>query len=272
MGAPDHNPAETQDQRTRGRTRPGRLRALDAYLAHAERDLLLAPGHALVVDVGVGEHPWTTLEFAAALRAVNPGLSVLGVDLEPHRVLAAQDHANGNTHFRLGGFHLPLQAGEEVRLLRAMNLLRAYPPAAVPGIHQRLGQQLLPGGLLVEGSSDAQGAVVVAHLLRATGSGLRREGLLFHTDFSRGFAPRLMRDWLPRDLRRRVKPGEWVHGFFQTWTSSWEAVRAGRRREAPEAFRLSVLELATRERGVSTDPWLLAQGTVTWCPPGAVPP
>ena len=179
---------------------------------------------------------------------------------------AAREHADALTDFRQGGFALPLRPGETVRLLRVMNLLRGYRPEELAGIHHTLGQVLLEGGLLVEGSTDAEGAVGVAHLLRRGPEGLVREALLFHTDFSRGFAPVLFRDWLPRDLRRRVKPGEPIHAFFAHWTHAWEHARAAGALSPPEALRQSALGLAGRIEGVVADPWLLDHGYVLWRP------
>ena len=99
-----------------------------------------------------------------------------------------------------------------------MNILRQYRPEDVETAHAELGRALLPGGLVVEGSTDTRGGITVAYLLRRTPEGLAREALLFHTDFHQGFAPLLFRDWLPRDLRRRVQPEEPIHDFFAAWT------------------------------------------------------
>jgi hypothetical protein len=262
------------DRKTRGRTAHQRLEALDVFLLHSERELLTRDegewARAVFVDLGFGEHPWTTLESARAFRELNPRLAVVGVELEPQRVESARAHADALTDFREGGFQLPLRPGETVRLIRAMNLLRGYRPEEVPGIHDTLGSALLEGGLLVEGSTDTPGAVLVAHLLRRVPGGLAREALLFHTDFSRGFAPVLFRDWMPRDFRRRVKPGEPIHAFFADWTAAWQQAREAGHTEPPEAFRHSVLRLASQVVGNSTDAWLLDHGYLLWKPPGGV--
>ncbi len=264
----------TLDRRTRGRTSRHRLRALDVYLCHAEPELLRrddgAWHAAAFVDVGFGEEPSTTLESAETFRALHPGLPVIGVELDEGRARAAAKHADALTHFRQGGFDLPLQPGESVRLLRAMNLLRQYPAEAVPGIHQKLGGQLLVGGLLLEGSADTEGGVLTAHLLRRTEDGVHREALLFHTDFSHGFAPVLFRDWLPRDLRRRVHPGEPIHAFFQDWMGAWNDARAEGHREPRDSFRHSALRLASRREGIDTEDWLLEHGYLRFRPPGGV--
>ncbi len=86
----------------------------------------------------------------------------------------------------------------------------------------------------MEGSTDVQGGITVVHLLRRTSEGLSREALLFHTDFHQGFAPLLFRDWLPRDLRRRVQPDEPIHDFFAAWTRGLEEGARARRVGAPE--------------------------------------
>ncbi|RKH69321.1 methylase [Corallococcus aberystwythensis] len=266
------------DTRTRGRTARGRLRALDAYLGQFESALLTREdgpwARAVFVDVGFGEHPWTTLESAAAFRTLNPGLSIVGVELEAERALAAaRDHADARTHFREGGFALPLSAEEPARLVRAMNLLRQGPLERIPEAHRAMSRHLLPGGLLVEGSTDLDGAVGVAHLLRRRPDTETpaREGLLFHTDFSRGFAPLMLRDWLPRDLRRRVRPGEPMHTFFGAWEAAWKAAREAGHTAPPEAFAESALRLARMTPGVATDAWLLTRGFLRWSPPGGTP-
>ncbi|MCP3144649.1 methylase [Pyxidicoccus xibeiensis] len=266
------------DTKTRGRTSRGRLRALDAYLCHRERELLTRQdgpwARAAFVDVGFGEHPWTTLESAEAFRALHPGLPVIGVELDAERARAAGAHADAHTHFRQGGFELPLGADEPARVVRAMNLLRQGPPERVPEVHQTLARYLLPGGLLVEGSADPTGSVLTAHLLRRGPGPVDappvREALLFHTDFTQGFAPLLFRDWLPRDLRRRVRPGEPIQAFFSEWVEAWREARARGHDAPPDAFREAALRLATRTEGLEDDPWLWDQGFLLWRPPGGV--
>ena len=72
--------------------------------------------------------------------------------------------------------------------------------------HRTMGAALLPGGLLLEATTDREGAVAVAHLLRRHDAGLSREGLLFATDFHAGFAPAMFGRYLPRDLQPGRRP------------------------------------------------------------------
>ena len=83
------------------------------------------------------------------------------------------------THFRLGGFNLPLRqradgSTETVRLIRAFNVLRQYEESEVPAAWSMLAHSLLPGGLLVEGTSEPFGRLWVANLLRKPVQGRRR--------------------------------------------------------------------------------------------------
>lgn len=81
---------------------------------------------SLFVDLGYGFDPRTTLESASRLRKSNPNLKILGAEIDKERVEAALPFADEKTFFRLGGFNLPLQSGEHVRLIRAFNVLRQY--------------------------------------------------------------------------------------------------------------------------------------------------
>lgn len=273
MVRPSMSPAA--DRNIRGRTAPARLRALDVYLHHSERSLLErndgAFRDAAFIDFGFGEHPWTTLESASLFRQVNPELCVVGVEREPHRVDGARGHADARTVFRLGGFDSLIDLGGAARLVRAMNVLRGYAPDEVPLLHERLGAPLITGGLLIDGTSDETGALVTAHLLRKTGSGLMREALLFSTDFTRGFAPIQFRDWLPKDLRRSVKPGSAIHAFFARWTGAWKEARAAGQDAPARAFAESAAGLRAQGEPIRDDRWLEQNGFLVWAPEGGVP-
>ncbi|WP_225409069.1 methylase [Stigmatella hybrida] len=267
--------SEAPERRTRGRTSRSRLRALDAYLVHAERPLLERQegpwDEAAFLDVGFGEHPWTTLESAEAFRALNPRLRVIGVEADAGRAAAAAPHAAAHTHFRHGGFGWAREAGQPVRLVRAMNILRQYRPEEAAAAHAELGEALLPGGLLVEGSTDGPGGITVAYLLRREPGGLHREALLFHTDFHQGFAPLLFRDWLPVDWRRRLARGSALHEFFAAWTAAWTEARAHGASTPEAGFLQGAQRLAHTCPGVSPEPWLWERGYLRWQPPGGVP-
>ena len=255
-------------RRTRGRTARGRLAALDVFLALTEAELLGgARSGAVLVDVGFGDAPWTTLEMGKALAALGCPFRVVGVDLDEARVRTAAAHATEHVSFRQGGALLPLVAHEQVLVIRAMNVLRGYPEEAVAGAHASWGAHLLEGGLLLEGSSDARGDVLVAHVLRRRGARLEREALLFHTTFGRGFAPQLFRDWLPRDLRRRVTVGSAIHAFLEDWKRVWEEARREGIRAPREAFLASTRRLAAFRTDVRAEAPLVERGFLLWRAP-----
>lgn len=213
-------------RRTRGRTRPGRLRALDHYLALSSNRLTEFPGAAAVVDVGIGEHPDTTRELSVAVGAFGIDIPVLALETDPLRLRRARSQ-------RLSGVRLaswdaladPLAPGRHgiARVVRAMNLLRGQSSAAAEEGHRRLGRLLVPRGRLIEGSSDRDGGVLCAHVLSLQSGRLRRRSLLFFTDFSRGCGPWMFRDQLPADLRRACRPPHPVHALLSGWHAAFVA-------------------------------------------------
>lgn len=231
-------PKRPQGQETRGKTARNRLRRVDNFVMLYDPALLQRTGlqqahhdyaQPYFVDLGYGAEPFTTLESAMRFRRLNPTLPVLGVEIDAERVATALPYADPITHFRLGGFNLPLQPGETVRLVRAFNVLRQYDESAVAEAYAMLAQQLLPGGLLIEGTSDPFGRIWVAHVLRRrsdTPSWLH-EATVFSTNFRTGFDPREFQTILPKNLIHRMVPGEPIHTFFQDWKrATWENMGA----------------------------------------------
>ncbi|MGQ9849870.1 MAG: methylase [Aggregatilineaceae bacterium] len=257
-----------QGQPTRGKTARNRLRRVDNFLLiYAETLLRRTDGplaRAFFVDLGYGAEPFTTLESAARLRRVNPRLPVLGVEIDPERVARAQPYADELTQFRLGGFDLPLQPGETVRLIRAFNVLRQYEEREVRGAWLTMGWHLLPEGLLVEGTSDPHGRIWVTNLLRRMPEGLRYEGLLFGTNFRAGFAPELFQPVLPKNCIHRVIPGERINDFMTAWKNAARQTIAYRTWGPRQWFAASARWLAEEGWPVDTRRRLLYQGYLLW--------
>ncbi len=103
-----------------------------------------------VVDLGYGAMPVTTLEMAARLRTVRSDVRVVGLEIDPARVVEGRDGVT----FARGGFEL---AGLRPTLIRAFNVLRQYPEDAVDDAWGRLRSGLAPGGLIVDGTCDELG-------------------------------------------------------------------------------------------------------------------
>ena len=260
--------AKLPHRTTRGKSRPGRLRLLDRYLREAEGALLArrdgAYAHARCVDVGLGASAHTTVEWTTWLRTHWPELQVLGIDNDPQRVHAALTH-HGRPGLRYVEASFAPRAQEPARLVRAINLLRDYCDSEVATAWAAMARDLLPGGLLVEGSTDKQGRVLVAHLLRRRPNLLEHEAMLFATDLSRGFAPPMFRSVLPRALRARTGPGAQVRAFLDHWTAAWSQGHA--RAEPPVEFARAAQALRGDGSPVHSEPSLPQEGILVWRAP-----
>ncbi|PWB74258.1 MAG: methylase [Anaerolineales bacterium] len=230
-----------QGHPTRGKTASNRLRRVDNFTLLYEPSLLTRTNglfaDSMFVDLGYGSDARTTLESASRFRRINPDLKILGVEIDKERVDAALPYADDRTFFRLGGFNLPLREGETVRLIRAFNVLRQYEEKDFASAYERLAQYVLPGGLLIEGTSSPYGQLWSANLARKLESGKpalskehqdlgskvegwRMEALAFSTNFRLGFEPEEFQTILPKNLIHRVLPGEPIHDFFEAWKTS----------------------------------------------------
>lgn len=244
---PRSTPRKPQGQITRGKTAQNRLRRVDLFFTRYDPFLLRRTdgpyAQAFFVDLGYGAEPFTTLETARRLRHVNPELRVLGVEIDRGRVDAAQPFADEHTEFRLGGFNLPLALSatarpETVRAVRAFNVLRQYAEAEVAGAYAELARHVLPGGLLVEGTSDPYGRIWVANVMRRSAGGGDEENawypeaLVFSTNFRHGFEPALFQPVLPKNYIHRMLPGEPIYNLMEAWK------RAAQRTQAERAWGL----------------------------------
>ena len=274
-------PSKPEGQPTRGKTACNRLRRVDNFLLTYDPELLRRKqgpyARACFVDLGYGAKPDTTLESAERLRRINPHLPVLGVEIDPERVAAARPYEDERTFFRVGGFNLPIQAWndgspETVRLIRAFNVLRQYQEDDVAQAHARLAQYVLPGGLLIEGTSDPFGRVWAANLLRRPQTpqgeaGWKMEALVFSTNFRTPFDPGQFQPVLPKNFIHRVVPGEPVYDFFQAWKHAALETRAMQVWGPRQWFIASVHRLVTWGYQVDLHRRWLSKGWLIWKDP-----
>ena len=251
-------PRKPQGQPTRGKTTANRLRRVDLFLARYAPSLLRREdgdfADAWLVDLGYGAEPITALEMAQRLRRIHPRLRILGVEIDPERVAAGLPFADEQTTFRLGGFNLPLATHadgrpETVRAVRAFNVLRQYEEADVAPALALLAQHILPGGLLIEGTSDRLGRLWAANVLRKPADGLPEtplihEALVFSTNFRSGFDPGDFRATLPKNLIHRVTPGERIDDFFTDWVRAAQIAAPLRSWGARQHFAATAHQLA----------------------------
>ena len=256
-----HRPTTPIGVLTRGTTGHNRLRRSDRWLVHSPRvrTALLSAAEPLVVDLGYGALPVTTLEFAWRLRSVRPDARVVGLEIHPERVAAARAAAATDVEFALGGFEL---AGLRPVLVRAFNVLRQYPVDAVAGAWSVMQSRLAPGGLIVDGTCDELGRRCAWVLLDAVGP-------VSFTLACDPFAierPSDLAERLPKVLIHHNVAGQRIHGLLAAADRAWTSA-AGHGVFGPRIRWRAMLDLLAAEGfpiepprrrmrdGVLTVPW-----------------
>ena len=258
-----------EGQPTRGKTASNRLRRVDNFILLYEPSLLTRTdgrfADSLFVDLGYGFDARTTLESAARFRRVNPDLRILGVEIDKERVEAALPFADDKTFFRLGGFNLPLFEGETVRLIRAFNVLRQYEEKDFHPAYERLAQYVLPGGLMIEGTSNPFGSIWAANVARRVEDGSwRMEALVFSTNFRLGFAVEEFQTILPKNLIHHVVPSETIYDFFEAWKRAAAETVAAKAYGTRQWFGAAAQSLARRGYKVNVQKKWLSKGWLIW--------
>src|SRR5215216_345119 len=269
---------------TRGKTASNRLRRVDNFILLYEPSLLTgtdwlpAPPftsnkqnekggvtNSMFVDLGYGFEARTTLESALRFRTVNPELPILGVEIEKERVEAAIPYADEKTFFRLGGFNLPLKEGEHVRLIRAFNVLRQYEEKEFAPAYERLAQYVLPGGLMIEGTSNPFGSMWCANVARTVDARQwTMEALVFSTNFRMGFDIEEFQTLLPKNLIHHVLPGEPIYDFFEAWKQSAAETAAMKTYGPKQWFSAAGKRLAERGYTTASQHKWLTKGFLIW--------
>lgn len=213
-------------QPTRGKTALNRLRQVDTYIA-LTHSICLSGTSPLVVDVGYGAQAWTAIEMWERWLPFNPRLRLLGVEIDPERVAAAQPYAQpGVLDFRLGGFNLTdVLGGEQATIIRAYNVLRQYEEQAVADTLYKMGQGLAIGGLLIEGTSTPSGNIVAFDVYeKLTDGALAHRELVFGTNFRQWVMPVHFQAILPKRLIHHMQD-ERPAAFFEAWQQALQLAR-----------------------------------------------
>jgi hypothetical protein len=202
---------------TRGTTAPNRLRRVDRFIVARYGALLRAAPDPLVVDLGYGEHPVTTVELYRRLRAVRPDIRVVGLEIDAARVAAAQSAAEPpGLAFARGGFEL---AGLHPVLVRAMNVLRQYDESDVHSAWAAMVGALAPEGAVVEGTCDEPGRLASWICLTRDGP----QTLTFAARLSTLDGPAVFAERLPKALIHHNVPGHPVHDLLRALDAAWAA-------------------------------------------------
>jgi hypothetical protein len=192
----------------------------------------------LVIDLGYGATPVTAVELATRLARVRPDVRVLGLEIDPERVAAAQPAADPpRLTFARGGFEL---AGQRAAIVRAANVLRQYDEPAAWAAWTTVVGGLAPGGALVEGTCDELGRRACWVLLDASGP----RSLTMAARVEDLARPGELAERLPKVLIHRNVPGEPVHDFLRAFDAAWDAAApmsafGARQRWAAAARRLA---------------------------------
>jgi hypothetical protein len=230
-------------QPTRGTTGHNRLRRSDRWLVHSRRvrTALQAAADPLVIDLGYGALPVTTLELAARLRVVRPDVRVIGLEIHPQRIVPARD----GVEFALGGFEF---AGLRPVLVRAFNVLRQYPVEAVPAAWSVMHAGLAPGGLIVDGTCDELGRRCGWVLLDADGP----VSLTLACDPFAIERPSDLAERLPKVLIHHNVAGQPIHTLLTAADRAWASV-AGHGVFGPRVRWRAMLDLL-RGEGFPVEP------------------
>jgi hypothetical protein len=248
---------------TRGTTNPNRLRRVDRWLAGPQAwRLRRAEGVPVVVDLGYGASPVTAVELHDRLRRVRPDVEVVGIEIEPARVLLGRSLERQGLSFRLGGFEVPLDAGRRATVVRAFNVRRQYDESEVAHAWAVVQERRAPEGVRVDGTCDELGR-------RSAWIAVERSGpvSLSLSWRLRGLdRPSDIAERLPKSLIHRNVEGEPVHAWLQALDRAW--VHAAQHASFGVRQRFLAAVEAVRDDGwpVLDGParWRLGEVTVDW--------
>ena len=231
-----------QGRITRGTTNINRLRRVDRWMAHspAVTAALRSVPAPTVVDLGYGARPDTCVEMARRLRVNAPALNMVGLEIDPDRIVEPRD----GVRFALGGFEL---AGLRPHLVRAFNVLRQYDEDEVAPAWAQLRSRLAPGGVIVEGTCDEIGRRCSWILLDAHGP---RSLTLCWAPQHTG-RPSELAERLPKALIHRNVAGERIHDLLALADRCWDNA-AGQTVFGPRARWAQTLRLM-RDAGVAVE-------------------
>ncbi|MEY3696864.1 MAG: hypothetical protein RJA41_514 [Actinomycetota bacterium] len=206
---------------TRGTTAPNRLRRIDRWILHYECSRLRTIAEPIVVDLGYGATPITAVELRNRLHQhVSPNVKVVGIEIDPLRVAQAQELSDESLTFIKGGFEVPTE--KPVALIRALNVLRQYEESEVVSAWQQMSKNLLPNGLIIDGTCDEIGRRAVWVAIRKLDSGeILPQTLTISTHLASLEKPSDIAPRLPKILIHHNVSGEKIHEVLHQLDKAW---------------------------------------------------
>ncbi len=202
---------------TRGTTNPNRLRRVDRFIANFPQ---LKSRDCVVVDLGFGATPTTSIEMLQRLSQTNPQVTVVGIEIDRERVDRGIPFQTKQLLFGLGGFEVPLPKpleNKQVDVIRAMNVLRQYDESEVQAAWQLMQTRLKADGVIVEGTSDELGRI-------ASWVTLSKEKAISFTialKLNEVDKPSKVAERLPKVLIHRNVEGEPIHQLLKDLDDAW---------------------------------------------------
>lgn len=247
---------------TRGTTNPNRLRRVDRYICNLA--VLRQVEKPLVVDLGFGANPITSIELLERIKKINPRAQLIGVEIDPERVAGAKPFENADLKFELGGFEISQTASfnQPISLIRAMNVLRQYDQSEVEKSWALMQSRLGLGGQIVEGTCDEIGRLASWITLdkdkaKTLTLSFRLLGLT---------QPAKVAERLPKALIHRNIDGNKIHEFLEQLDKTWLANSALSVFSPAQRFSASCQNLIDAGWPVSREPkrWRLGELTIAW--------
>ncbi len=247
---------------TRGTTNPNRLRRVDRWIAYAVAADLRAAEDPLLVDLGYGAHAWTARDLRDVLRRVRPDVHLVGIEIDPERVAAAQASSDDTLSFIRGGFEVPTP--NRPILIRAFNVLRQYQEEEVAPAWRTMAARLAPNGWLVEGTCDELGRH--AWWVAVRSGEIQPRTLTLSTRLAGFDRPSELAERLPKALIHHNVPGERVHEFLTQLDSAWAAAAPYSTFSARQRWIVAMESLRANGVPVHHGPqrWKLGEVTVPW--------
>jgi len=201
---------------TRGKTNPNRLRRVDSWIAWKYGEILRRIEFPVIVDLGYGASPITTLELSQRIRHVAARTQVVGIEIDRERVTSAKPFANEYVQFREGGFELAKI--ERPILVRAFNVLRQYQEHEVADAWAEMLKHLHPKGAIIDGTCDELGRLATWIEITKLGP----QSLTLSVRLKDLSDPIEIAERLPKALIHHNVPGNTIYDFVQDLHRSWK--------------------------------------------------